>query len=352
MQNNPLISIIIPVYNIEKYLPQCLDSVVGQTYENLEIICVNDQSPDGSLDILKDYAERDSRIKIIDKQNEGVSVARNQAIQNAHGEYIMFIDGDDWIDIQTCEEALKIARCRNADVVLFSYVREFQEISSPKTIFKENEIIFDKEGCRNLCRRMAGPYGDELATPENMDALCTIWGKLYRSDIIKSNNISFYDIREIGTYEDGIFNLNLFHHIEKAVFLNQHFYHYRKTNTTSITSRYKENLLAQWQKLFDIIEIFAKENLCGDDFLIALNNRIALSIIGQGFNILESDKSARFKIIKIKEILKLPRYRAAYKALDYKCFPLHWKLLFRFAKMRCATLVYLMLLAAAKLKNK
>lgn len=95
----PEISIIIPVYNSEKYLRQCLDSVLNQSFSDFECICVNDGSTDNSLLILQEYANKDKRFKIIDKQNEGVSIARNTGIENAFGEYITFIDSDDWVEI-------------------------------------------------------------------------------------------------------------------------------------------------------------------------------------------------------------------------------------------------------------
>ena len=94
-----MISIIVPVYNAAPYLPQCLDSLVNQTYRDIEIICVNDGSTDNSLDILKAYAERDSRILVIHQENQGLSDARNKGLKNARGEWVMFVDSDDWIDI-------------------------------------------------------------------------------------------------------------------------------------------------------------------------------------------------------------------------------------------------------------
>ena len=106
MKEQPLVSVIIPVYNVERYLAQCLDSVSHQTYQNLEIICVNDGSRDGSLDILRRYADEDARIQVIDKANGGVSRARNDALDCARGEYIMFVDSDDWVEPDACENAV------------------------------------------------------------------------------------------------------------------------------------------------------------------------------------------------------------------------------------------------------
>lgn len=103
-----LISVIIPVYNAEKFLKQCLDSVLGQTYENIEVIVVNDGSLDGSLTILKSYAKKDNRIHIVDQENQGVAVARNVGLANAGGDYILFVDADDWVESDIAENLLTL----------------------------------------------------------------------------------------------------------------------------------------------------------------------------------------------------------------------------------------------------
>ena len=106
MQSNPKVSIIIPVYNVEQYLPKCLDSIINQTLKDIEIICINDGSIDNSLSILKEYASKDDRIIIIDKENEGQGIARNLGIKKAKGKYIGFVDPDDWVDIQMFEKCI------------------------------------------------------------------------------------------------------------------------------------------------------------------------------------------------------------------------------------------------------
>ena len=104
-----LISIIVPVFNIEEYLSKCLISLINQTYSRIEIICVNDGSSDNSLGILENFSQKDSRIKIISQKNQGLSAARNTGIANAQGEYVVFVDGDDWVDVNMCEIAYKTA---------------------------------------------------------------------------------------------------------------------------------------------------------------------------------------------------------------------------------------------------
>ena len=115
------VSIIVPVYNVEKYLSTCLDSLINQTLTDIEIICVNDGSTDSSLAILKDFANKDSRIKILDKQNEGVSVARNLGIEVATGQYLMFVDSDDYLIENACEKALNIIEYDGSDICIFAH---------------------------------------------------------------------------------------------------------------------------------------------------------------------------------------------------------------------------------------
>ena len=115
------ISVIVPVYNVEPYLPQCLDSLIEQTFNDIEIICVNDGSTDGSLNVLNHYAAKDSRIKVIDKPNGGVSSARNRGLDAAQGEYISFVDGDDWLKQNAYEEIISAVDKRNVDMAVFGY---------------------------------------------------------------------------------------------------------------------------------------------------------------------------------------------------------------------------------------
>ncbi len=349
--NSKKISIIVPVYNVEKYLPKCLDSLINQTYKNLEIICVNDETPDGSLKMLEDYARKDNRIKIISQKNQGSSGARNTGAKYVTGDYIMYVDSDDWVDLDTCEVAVNKAIENDADVVLWSYVREFADLSLPKKIFDEDEIVFNKEEVKyKLHRRLFSLCGEELRYIENADSIVTVWGKLYKAELILSNDIKFVDINLVGTSEDALFNINVFGYAKKAVFVNKCFNHYRKDNMTSLTKTYKEKLFSQWQRLFGFMEEYINEHQCDKVFETALNNRICLSIVGLGLNILNGNKDLK-KIKEIKNVLGCERYRQAYKQLTMKYFPVHWKVFFFFAKHNFALGVYLMLKCIQKLKG-
>ena len=282
-----------------------------QTLKDIEIICIDGSSNDGSYEILKQFEREDSRIKIFSKTNEGVSLSRNYGISKAKGKYLMFVDADDWIDVDTCEITYNKAEEQQADLVMWSYIREFKENFLPKDIFEEEEKIFQGDSIKQLHRRFFGLLGEELAQVENADALCPVWGKLYRRDVIEDNGIAFTDIREIGTYEDGLFNLEVFEHLHKVVYMQKYFYHLDKSYVT------------------------------------AVNNRICLGILGQGLNLMESDKKQKNR--EIKKILSTKRYREAYQQFELKYFPIHWKIFYWFAKHNMACGVYAMLICIQKM---
>lgn len=342
------VSVIIPVYNVEKYLPKCLDSVIGQTYKNLEIICVNDGSPDNSAAILESYAEKDGRIRIINQENTGLSGARNTGIEAATGDYIVFLDSDDWMDTETIETAMQYTE--KADTVMWGYVREFPDKSIEKKIF-DGDRSFDEKETRNLHRRLAGLTGEELRNPENTDALVTAWGKLYMASIIKENNLQFVDTKIIGT-EDLLFNMHYFCFAKNCFFIDKPFNHYRKDNETSLTRSYKSKLFSQWSELYSRIRNCIDENKLGENFHKALDNRICLSMIGLGLNELCNKASHLQRVKNLKAILSSQQYVKAYPNLDFSYFPIHWKLFFTFCKKRNALFVYILLNAMQMLIGK
>lgn len=344
------VSVIVPVYNVEKYLAKCLDSVVGQTYTQLEIICVNDGSPDNSGAILEKYAKKDSRIKVITQENTGLSGARNTGIKAATGDYIVFLDSDDWIDTEAVEAAVNAAQSRDCDTVMWGYVREFGDKSLEKKIF-DGDRSFDEKETRDLHRRLAGLTGEELSNPENTDALVTAWGKLYTAKIIKENELQFVDTKIIGT-EDLLFNMYYFCFAKKCFFIDKSFNHYRKDNETSLTRSYKSKLFDQWSELYLRIGKCIDENSLGEDFRKALDNRICLSMIGLGLNELCNKESHTARMRNLKNILSSERYRKAFSDLDFSYFPIHWKLFFRFCKAKNAFLVYLLLIAMQMMIGK
>lgn len=338
----PEVSIIVPVYNSEQYLNQCIDSLLNQTLNNIEIICVNDGSSDGSLRILKEYAARDSRIIIIDQPNQGVSVARNAGIKRIQGLYFMFVDSDDWLDESTCEEMYGAAISNNADCVMCSYVKEFSDHSVPNLIFDEDFFVWDKETVvSNFHRRLYGPIADELRHPESMDILVSPCMQLFKHS--KYSEISFFDIREIGTFEDGLYQMDIYSNCDKFVYVGNTFYHYRKTNEDSITTSYKIGFVNKWMFLFEKMKRNIVQSKLSSEYKQALDNRICLSMIGLGLNQIKSDDGIINDAKALRKVLNTPQISEAFRRLDTSYFPVHWKLFFSLCKHGHALMLVLML---------
>lgn len=347
---NSLISIIIPVYNTENYLSECIESVRLQSYKNLEVIFINDGSTDNSSAILSKAAESDSRIRIIEQKNSGLSAARNSGMREATGDYIMFLDSDDWIDKETCEIALGKVKEYDADVVFWPYIREYQEKSLKTPLFSDKEIIWKSNDIRRLFRRMVGLTGKELAEPQKTDSLITAWGKLYKKSAL--NDLKFVDTNIIGT-EDALFNIQFFSQIQSAVYIPEYFSHYRKYNEISLTHQYKANLARRWKELYQRILQILRTQERDKECFIALNNRICLGLIGLGLNLVEDDKmSFNKKIAELHRILDMQHYKKALAAFSVKDLPVYWKVFFVCAKLRIALLLYFILLVMNLLRGR
>ncbi|EOQ19521.1 hypothetical protein KOY_01821 [Bacillus cereus VDM021] len=350
----PKISIIVPVYNVETLLGRCLNSLTSQTLEDIEIIMVNDGSTDKSAGILNEYAKKDKRIIVIEKENGGVSSARNAGIQTASGEYIGFVDPDDWIDMEMYETLYKEAVQGKADVVMCTYTREFGSHSKEKKFDLPEKVCYEGEEIKaNVMRRLIGPIDEEIGNPEFLDAWGTVWSKLYRSEVIKENAIQFVDLSFIGTNEDSLFNIQTFYYVDKFVFLNKPFYHYWKTNAASVTSNYKPELMNQWFNLYDIIEQFLEDKQLSGNFRLALNNRICLNTLGLGLNTMSKSNriSPLTKFNRLSKILNDNRIRRSFKQLEMDHFPIVWKAFYFCVKYRFTAGYYFMLVAIDSLRK-
>ena len=205
MEKNKTLSIVVPVYNGEKYLAKCLDTIINQTYKNIEIIVVDDGSTDGSKEIINSYMEIDSRIIAFFNENKGVSSARNLGIKNSSGDYITFVDSDDWLDLNLYNEAIEKIEENNCDILLYSYTKEFNSSHKINEVlpFKSEEILNKNRIYNDLILNLIS-YEDE--TKESI--MGAIWRCVFKSDLIKANNI-YFDT-DMHYAEDLIFCLNTF----------------------------------------------------------------------------------------------------------------------------------------------
>lgn len=331
------ISIIVPVYNVSEYLPQCIDSLLRQTYEETEIICVNDGSTDNSLSILQKYAEESDRVHIINQDNRGVSEARNRGLSVATGDWIMFVDSDDWIDAETCEIMLKTVTEYKAQAVMCAYIKEYRDRSEIVQVLDSKNADIYRQNVQKFHRRLYGPVGVETSNPLDLDIVITPVMQLFKKDLVEG--IEFKDIRRIGTFEDGLFQIDVYARCKSFVYISNPFYHYRKTNNSSITTKYKKELYRQREYLFDLMENNIKENDYDKEYTIGLKNRVAFDLIGIAINEARSKDNVIKKAAKIKTILNTQRRRDALEELETTYMPWKWKVFYSFMKKKRTYLI-------------
>lgn len=349
--DNLLVSVIIPVYKVEKYLNQCVDSVLNQTYRNLEVILVDDGSPDNCPRICDLYAETDRRVKVIHKKNGGVSSAREAGMHVATGDYVIFVDSDDWIDLSTIEICMQEVKKRpEIGCVLFSYIKELPNGSIPMKILDFSIYLTGDEAKDKIYRRLFGLIKNELSHPERMENMSSCWMKLYRADYAKQGK--YYDIKDIGSCEDGLFNMYALQKCNNILYLDMPLYHYRKIEN-SLTSSFRPDFIKQWENLFSIMQNIIVENELGNLYEEALSNRIALSITAVGLNELNNPSHGMFGHIKeIKKYLRQEKYHNAVKQLEIDNMPFVWKLLMICCKLKLATAVYMAINAVNILRKR
>ena len=231
------ISVVVPVYNTEKYISECLDSLINQTLKEIEIICINDGSTDKSLEILNDYAKKDHRIKVFSQFNRGLGATRNMGIEKVSGKYIYFLDSDDFLDLRTFEELYNCAEDKNLDIAIFQLINYDDET---KEYYDDDYYNMDFLG--EKVKDNVFSYGD--ISDILFDLANSACNKLYRREFILNCNAKFSDGL---IFEDNVFYLNVMLNAERIYFLKKHFYK-RRRRKNSITSSNNE-------KYMDVIEV-------------------------------------------------------------------------------------------------
>lgn len=286
-----IISIIIPIYNVEKYLPKCLNSVINQTFADIEIICVNDCSPDNSSKILEEYKNADSRIRVIThKKNEGLSAARNTGIRYATGEYIFFLDSDDWIDNDYIEKIVKAIKTSKADIIINrSVITEKDEITSRyihphAEVYQNNTFINFKNAIEDL--------------------IWNAWTKTLKKSFVDKNNLNF---------PKGFINEDLYFHYTSLIYTNKIYlisesnYHYTSRDSSISTNEKQKDI--QTIKIFELIFDFYKKN----NFI---DKKIKLFYVMPFFTINSKEKFCIFKTFFEKIKNTIFKYKYIYNDID------------------------------------
>lgn len=333
---SPLVSIIVPVYKTEQFLEQCINSILSQTYPHFELILVDDGSPDNSPEICDNYSVVDRRIHVIHKENGGVSSSRKAGIEFASGDYIMFVDSDDWIEPDTLSACIEAACQHDAGCVMFSFIKDYTNNSIECPLFTDAFSLDEALSEALVHRRIIGIIGQEWKHPEKIDIYSTMWGKMYRKSIVNQGKI--ISERIVGTSEDTLFNIYALENC-RITYIHKFLYHYRKTNIVSITSCYKPQLAERWDTLYNLLLEYISQSTHKEEYQNAFLNRVACGMIGLGLNEIESKSQTKEKSRRLKSILKKPLYETAFSNLDISNCDLKWKVFFFLCKMKATYLL-------------
>lgn len=324
-----LVSIIVPVYNVEKYLERCIDSLVNQTLKDIEIILVDDGSTDSSGRICDEYAKKDKRIKVIHKENGGVSSARNKGIEKSKGKYIMFCDSDDWIEHNMLEILYDNIEKKKTDIIFSGF---YGDLYIDNNLYKSvsEGISFDINsnivGFNKLFIYIFNTSRTALQSP---------WAKLFKTEIIKKNNILFKT--NMICYEDFEFNLRYLTYCNSFTYLKDIMYHYvNNYGESSLSRRNKNNLVYEISCTYEafmnfLIYINAEQDLKNyvyeyfcEAFLLPIRkiadskNKLKYNIQKEVLNDLINDKS----FLDLYNNINKRFYNIVVKLVNYKFYRL------------------------------
>ncbi len=231
-----LITVIIPVYKVKKeYLDCCIESIYKQDVNDIEIILVDDGSPDDSGVYCDEYAEKDHRIKVIHKVNGGSASARNVGIKNATGKWIMFIDADDWIESDLFQDFIALSPANDIDIVIFPGYTEYvnKTIADP-SVFEDKRLFSTREEIDELEVKSLSM----AANTPNTASIISVWGKFFRTEFLHTYNL--LQDEQMIYYEDAIYSLETYEKASKIIYMGKKYYHYRQVSSNK-TNKYREN---------------------------------------------------------------------------------------------------------------
>lgn len=309
IKESPLISIIVPIYNVEKYLLKCLKSIQQQTYSNLEVILINDGSLDNSGVIAEQFSMCDKRFRYFSKENGGSSSARNTGLSLANGDFIFFLDSDDWIKKEYLENLIKVFD-DETDIVIGKYTLEDEKIGKAYVPFqseKIDETFVGIEKEKEIVERHLNAYFGKGYVIKN--SLMPVWKNLYRHCLITNNKITFVNEREAFP-EDYIFNFEAYYYARKIRFSNDAGYVHVIVGG-SLSRKFSENGLERELKRCEVIKAsIEKKNFYNkDNVLKALENERLRIVIGRMYLIITGEVPNRFQtlrgFLKDKEIIHI-----------------------------------------------
>ena len=331
--NQPLVSVVVPIYNVEKYLDRCITSVVNQTYKNLEIILVDDGSTDNCPAMCDDWAKKDSRIKVIHKKNAGLGMARNTGIDNAQGKYIFFFDSDDYVDLSVAKKCVDTIIKNNSDVVIYGRYDVYDDGRIEEKKITVSESCFDAESIKN--KLLPGMFTYDMGFGVSS---C---GKMFNAELIKNNNLRFKSESEIIS-EDAYFALEFFSKTDSAVVISDMFYYYCKRNN-SLTRSFKKDRQNQNNIFLEKSLQYVKEASLPETVETHIKARYLLYSLEAIKQVYSSDLSAKEKKNEIYKIFKDPVLLSSLEKNVLSLESVFVKIFFASVKKKCFFISFLLL---------
>lgn len=339
---NGLVTVVVPIYNVEKYLERCISSIVNQTYRNLEIILVDDGSPDRCPQMCDVWAEKDSRIKVVHKKNAGLGMARNTGIEHATGRYICFFDSDDYVDLNTIQKTVALAENTCADIVVYGLT----------SVNANGEVIrrFVPQS-EEICYR--GTAVQEYFLPDLIDNrnknvkikdLClSAWSCMYSVELIQRVNWRFVSERQLIS-EDSYSIIWLYQHVNCVAVLQEALYFYCE-NSASLTHSYRADRFEKLKEFYTACFHMAKQAGYKRTVLERISGLFCSFSIAAMKQVVQAELNSRQKRLLIAQIVKDSIFQQALEYVDKGAYTSVRSVLFRAIESKRYLLVYLLVKA-------
>jgi glycosyltransferase involved in cell wall biosynthesis len=336
------VSVIIPIYKSEEFLEKAITSVLNQSYSNIELILVNDGSPDNSEQICLDFVKKDQRVIYIKQENSGAAHAMRSGLKRSNGDYVMFLDGDDWINIVTIEFALNKLEKTKSDLVFWNAIKEYHDKSIFVDAFLQNDEVFYGERLEWLKRRAFGLINSELKKITKFDQISSGWGKIYKRNLLSSDQYCLVDINNKGNFDTELV-CRTFYKSNRIIYLNEYFNHYRMYNDNSLTKTHGAKLFTRLVPLFTNLNNFISYNNLGLEYSQAVNNRVSVSILNCLLSITSKRNTSDFKskYVSVNSILNNEIYKKSINKFEFRNVSLFHRLFFIACKCRLSFFVLL-----------
>ncbi len=340
---------VVPVYNVEKYLDRCVNSIINQTYPNLEIILVDDGSPDRCPQICDAWAEKDTRIKVIHKKNAGLGMARNTGIENATGEYICFFDSDDYIAPKILEEAYSLAESSKAEIVFFGMAsanNDGQVLT--ERIPQSNQMIYTGEDVRQVF--LPDMISDRTENAQIRGLSLSVCACLFRMELIQRTNWRLVSEREIIS-EDSYSLLVLFRDVQKAAILPKTGYYYCY-NPVSQTQTYRPD---RYEKICHFYrEAILVQQACGyNDIVKDRIGKVYISFVVAALKQMSvAPQPLRIRIEQVKHVVKDTMLQQVLHNMHIGDYPWKLRIFCRLMVARRSVLVYILARMQARMQQK